>query len=260
MAVLALGCAHKAAEEPPKGSLLEDIYTKVNTEMDLEALSYTMPPYLDYLDNQVLEASEDPLLCRVSGAFYGHAFCFVEDTDKNAAKVLYLKGRAYVMKELKRYRRFDEAITFNKPIEQFRESLPGSFNNKNLPVLYWTALNWAGWINLNLDKPEAVADIPKVEAMLEFINSLDMTSTNKAARMQCWGRCMQTGPRRTAAARRRQKRSSTRPLPALKTGSLPTMSCLPGITRHRSRTGSCSGKPLPRSPRHRRIRMRTWPF
>jgi hypothetical protein len=83
------------------------------------------------------------------------------------------QGRGYVLKELRRYRIFDEALIYNKPIEVFRDSLPRSFNKKNLHLLYWAAMNWTGWVNLNLDKPEAVSDIPKVEAMLEFINSLD---------------------------------------------------------------------------------------
>jgi hypothetical protein len=39
-------------------------------------------------------------------------------------------------------------------------------------------MNWAGWINLNLDKPEARADIPKVEAILEFISELDSSYNN----------------------------------------------------------------------------------
>jgi hypothetical protein len=172
------GCAHKAAVEPPTGSFLEDIYTTANTNPDVDIFSNAMPPYLQYMDNLIGPASDELLLYRLSGAYYGYAFCFVEDTDKKEASLLYLKGRDYALSELKRYRIFNQAITYESSILKFKQSLPASFDKKNIQALYWTAMNWAGWINLNLDKPEALADIPKVEALLEFIMNIDGSYNN----------------------------------------------------------------------------------
>jgi len=171
--VLLSGCAHKAAVEKPTGSYLEDIYATANTNPDVETFSAAMPPYLQYMDNLILPVSEDLLYYRISGAYYGYAFCFVEDTDKKEASSLYLKGRDYAMTELKRYRIFFTAVTYESTIQEFKASLPASFSKAHIQGIYWTAMNWAGWINLNLDKPEALADIPKVEAMLEFVILLD---------------------------------------------------------------------------------------
>jgi hypothetical protein len=117
----------------------------------------------------------------LSGAYYGYAFCFAEDTDKKEASLDYLKGRDYCLDELKRYRIFKQAVTYETTILAFQQSLPASFDKKNIQALYWTAMNWAGWINLNLDQPEALADIPKVEAMLKFINSVDSSYDNGSA-------------------------------------------------------------------------------
>jgi hypothetical protein len=168
------GCAHqKAVVEPPIGSYLENIYATANTNPDVDTFGTAMPPYLQYLEGTVGPESPELLLYRLSGAYYGYAICFLEDTDKNEAGINYLKGRDYGLDELKRYRIFYQAFTYETSILAFKQSLPASFDKKTIQPLYWTAMNWAGWITLNLDKPEALADIPKVEAMLEFINVLD---------------------------------------------------------------------------------------
>jgi hypothetical protein len=173
IAVFLSGCAHKAAVEPPTGSFLEDIYATANTNPDVDMFNAAMPPYLQYMDNSILPVSPDLLYYRLSGAYYGYAFCFVEDTDKKEASSLYLKGRDLALTELKRYRLFFTAMTYESTILEFKASLPASFGKAQIQGLYWAAMNWAGWINLNLDKPEALADIPKVEAMLEFVTVLD---------------------------------------------------------------------------------------
>jgi hypothetical protein len=173
IAVFLSGCAHKAAVEPPIGSFLEDIYATANTNPDVDMFNAAMPPYLQYMDNSILPVSPDLLYYRLSGAYYGYAFCFVEDTDKKEASSLYLKGRDLALTELKRYRLFFTAMTYESTILEFKASLPASFGKAQIQGLYWAAMNWAGWINLNLDKPEALADIPKVEAMLEFVTVLD---------------------------------------------------------------------------------------
>lgn len=173
------GCAHhKAVEEPPIGSYLEDIYATANTNPDVDIFGTAMPPYLQYLDGTIGPESPELLLYRLSGGYYGYALCFLEDTDKKEASTTYLKGRDYSLNELKRYRIFNQAVTYETSILAFKQSLPASFDKKTIQPLYWTAMNWAGWITLNLDKPEALADIPKVEAILEFINGLDSSYNN----------------------------------------------------------------------------------
>jgi hypothetical protein len=84
IAVVLSGCAHhKAKEEKPAGTYLEDIYATSNPSTDLEKFSSAMPPYLGYIDGLIHPETEDgAVFSRVSGAYYGYAFCFVEDKDK----------------------------------------------------------------------------------------------------------------------------------------------------------------------------------
>jgi tetratricopeptide (TPR) repeat protein len=172
------GCAHKAAVEPPTGSYLEDIYSTANTNPDVDMFGAAMPPYLQYTDSLLGPDSPESLLYRLSGAYYGYAFCFLEDTDKKEASVNYLKGREYTFNELKRYRMFYQIVTYETSIIAYKQALTATFDKKNIQALYWTAMNWAGWINVNLDNPDARADLPKAEAMLEFINTIDESYNN----------------------------------------------------------------------------------
>lgn len=175
--ILLSGCKHKPPAGPPAGSFLEDIYTTANTNPDVEMFCKAMPGYLYDLEGLMMKNKYDlPLIFRASGAHYGYAFCCLEDSDKKAAAETYLKGRDLAMAELRRYSYFDQA--FDDTIPRFQQALPYNFDKRNIQPLYWAALNWFGWISLRMDTPEAQADIPRVEAMLEFVNSLDRSYGN----------------------------------------------------------------------------------
>lgn len=171
--VCTTGCKPKQIPEPPTGSYLESIYSNANPNPDVEMFNNAMPPYLQYLDGLILSNKDELLLYRASGAYYGYSYCFAEDTDRKEASDNYLKARDYAMSELKRYRSFNQVMSYDSNLQSYKQALKYNFDKRNLPALYWTAMNWTAWINLNLDKADAIADIPKVEAMLEFITNID---------------------------------------------------------------------------------------
>jgi hypothetical protein len=179
--LLMAGCAHKPAvkEEPPPGTYMEDIYTIPNPKSDLDMFRKALPPYLSYMESQYSPSKDDDkTLCRISGTYYAYAYCFMEDKDRKEASRLYLKGRDVCLNELKYYRIFNQALTYKLSADAFRQSLTESFPPAKIPVVYWAAMNWTGWICLNLSKPEALEDIPRVEAMLEYVNASNDSYAN----------------------------------------------------------------------------------
>jgi len=175
-AYLLLGCAHKKPVEAPLGMFLEDIYVTENKSQEVDKFKNAMPVYLEQYDKQITPETDEKIIYKAAGAYFGYAFCFIEDTNKEQASELYLKGRNYAMSELKRYRLFEEG--FNRSLPEFKQALNEAFDKRNIQALYLAAVNWTGYINLNTDKPEIRADIPKVIAMLEFINDLDPSYAN----------------------------------------------------------------------------------
>jgi hypothetical protein len=169
----ASGCSMKAFQVKQMHPIMDDMNTVVNSSTDVDTVRDAMPAFLVQMDGLILSAPKDQLLkLQASEAYFGYSFAFVEDTDKQRASQLYLKARDYALSVLKDYSRFDQ--NFARSLSEFRYSL-SVFHKKDAPALFWAANNWLAWIALNLDKPETLMDIPKVEAMLQKVNELDDT-------------------------------------------------------------------------------------
>ncbi len=99
--------------------------------------------------------------------FGGYAFLFLEENEPERAKGAYLRGRDYALSTLRAPLNGLASLTLEdagKAIEQAGAS--------DLAGLFWAGYGWGGWINLSKDTPEAVADLPKVVAIMERVNKL----------------------------------------------------------------------------------------
>lgn len=120
----------------------------------------------------------------LSRSYANYAFGFLEwnllkykDVDEAKrslnearAKKFYLKGKQFGLQVLNRNNRFEKALT--KDLDTFNKALR-SFGRRWVPALFWTAFNWGSWINLNKDSPLAIAEFPKVEAIMRRVLELD---------------------------------------------------------------------------------------
>jgi hypothetical protein len=57
-------------------------------------------------------------------------------------------------------------------MEAFRAGLR-RFDRSSVPAVFWTATAWGSEIALSLTDPEAIAQLPRVEAMMEFVRDTD---------------------------------------------------------------------------------------
>jgi hypothetical protein len=133
-----------------------------------------------------LEASPDnqDLLLRASQGFGTYAFAFVEDKiarhardprlremHRERAQRLYLRGRDHGLRVLV-LRHEPLAATLRADLPTWRASL-AHLGKGDVPALFWAAYGWAGSIHWSLDRPEMLADIPRVIAMMERVLELD---------------------------------------------------------------------------------------
>lgn len=86
------------------------------------------------------------------------------------AKRFYSQGKEFGLRALKKNSSFKNALT--KDLTTFKKSLK-SFGRSSVPRLFWTAMNWGSLINLTKDSPIAIAEFPKVEAIMERVMQLD---------------------------------------------------------------------------------------
>lgn len=120
----------------------------------------------------------------LSRSYSNYAFGFLEwnmlkykgvDEAKRAlneqrAKDFYLKGKQFGLEALNRNSAFEKYL--NKDLEHFQKALQ-SFGRGAVPELFWTAMNWGSYINLNKTSPMAIAEYPKVEAIMQRVLELD---------------------------------------------------------------------------------------
>lgn len=99
--------------------------------------------------------------------FGGYAFLFLEDSDAERAKGAYLRGRDYALGTLPPELARLPELTLDQVNAAAGAAGPG-----DAPALFWAAYGWGGWINLSKDNPLAVADLPKVVALMERVQEL----------------------------------------------------------------------------------------
>jgi len=152
--------------------LLESMIQQVQQGDDIHLLREGLPPLLLLLDGLLAETPDNrSLLVLASQANMAFAMGFIEQEDAERAGRIYRKGKEYGLRALKRNRRFARALGAG---ERYPEAV-GHLTRKDVPALFWTAGNWAGWMSLNLGEPKAVFDQPKVLALMRRALELEET-------------------------------------------------------------------------------------
>jgi len=122
------------------------------------------------------------LLLSTCSGFTQYAYAFVqteadiiEPTDytealrlRDRALKLYLRGRTYCLRALEGRRRGVVGRLQLDPANAL-----GWAKDDDVPLLYWTGASWGAAISVGQDKPELVADLPAVRALLERALALD---------------------------------------------------------------------------------------
>jgi predicted anti-sigma-YlaC factor YlaD len=115
------------------------------------------------------------LLLAACSGFTQYAFAFVQaDADalevsdyeasweqRQRALKMYLRGRSYCLRGLELGARGLEKRLVLEPVEALRNA-----KKDDVPLLYWTAAAWGAAIGLGLDRPDLIADVPVVRALL----------------------------------------------------------------------------------------------
>ena len=151
-------------------TLLEEVARASSKQSDMRILREGMPAYLMLIDG-IIQAmpDNDQLLIAGAQSYSSFASLFVEDQDKEYAKLLYERGKRYALRSLERRGLKDP---LQRPFDEFREGLK-RLGKKDVPYLFWAGTCWVNWIRLNLDSMEAMSELPRVEWMMRRVLELD---------------------------------------------------------------------------------------
>lgn len=144
----------------------------LNHETDLELAEQSIPANLNVLLGMInLDPEDAQLHTYAAQAFYGLSYGFNEDTRPARASAFYLRGLKHGLTALE----LDGAHNLrNTPIADFEQQV-SEMDKKDVPAMFWTASNWAKWVNLHRDSADALAQLSRATALMQRVIELDDT-------------------------------------------------------------------------------------
>jgi hypothetical protein len=149
--------------------LAENISTAVLDQEDVLIVRDGGPAYLIAIDGLIQGDPDNPTLLLAGARLYAaYASAFVADSGR--AKRLTLHAKIYGERALCIQRRsLCELAAL--PFDDFERTLTQT-RSRDVEALYGLGSAWASWVQANSDDWNAVADIPKVQAIMERVVQL----------------------------------------------------------------------------------------
>jgi hypothetical protein len=151
--------------------ILENTAAAARERSDLETVGAGFPANLLLLDGLIRTRPHNRELLELGAYLYfGYALGFVEIENPSRASFYYATGRDYGLRSLDRHSSFRKGR--NGTLEEFHAGL-AKLGKSDVRALAWAGANWGRWLSLNLDSPAAVAQMPRVEALLDRLLEID---------------------------------------------------------------------------------------
>jgi predicted anti-sigma-YlaC factor YlaD len=152
------------------------------SDNDPELIRDALPFSLKLMESILAETPDHiPLLTALSKGFTSYSFAYLQmEADyieaenlqqaramRERARNLYLRARNYGLQGLEANRPGFTNLFFSSPELALATLKTSKEENRNL--VQWTLSPWAAAISLSKDRPEMIADLPYVEAMIEWM-------------------------------------------------------------------------------------------
>jgi hypothetical protein len=169
-AMLFAGCIRTIAVDT-MGGLISDGFEGFTSETDMEFAGQALPGNLKLIDVMLQTEPENTTLLRLASEGYAsYALGYLEGADNVRARNFYLRAKDYGMRIVRQDAALARAL--DGSIEDFRVEL-AKRGKDDVPGLFWTAFGWGSAIQLSLDDPALLADLPRAEAIMEFVARAD---------------------------------------------------------------------------------------
>ncbi|MDA3918076.1 MAG: TRAP transporter TatT component family protein [Deltaproteobacteria bacterium] len=158
--------------------MMNNLSKSILNSDDLSMVKTGAPAYLLMIDSLVHKDPKNKNLLRTAAMLYtAYADLFVKDitrSKKMADKALEYAKRAVCIEN-------DDACAIkSKTFKEF-ENIISNMKTENVPALFTLGNAWAGWIMVNKNDFIAIADIPRIELIMQRVIELDKTYKGGAA-------------------------------------------------------------------------------
>jgi hypothetical protein len=173
MITLLSGCSTSQLVARGAAPLIDHGVTAMNRETDLGLAGASIPANLKMIEALLLaDPGNTAYQLQAAIGFYGYALGFVEDDDRVRAAGLYRRSLNYAESALAAEGMSPAMLTGDTAT--FEQAL-AKLDVRAVPALFWTASAWGKWIELQLDDPARLAELPRVEALMQRVLVLDET-------------------------------------------------------------------------------------
>ena len=160
------GCIQKIAIGS-MGGIMDNGFAVLNEEQDLDIADKSIASDLKLLEAVMKsDPDNDHFRLLASEGYSSYALGFVEDDSVARAKILYLRAKEFGLSILRKNHAFAEAE--DKSPTEFQQALQ-TFSKDDVPAIFWSAIGWGSYASLSLTDPMAIADLAKIEAMMQFV-------------------------------------------------------------------------------------------
>jgi predicted anti-sigma-YlaC factor YlaD len=179
----AVSCSFRRMAVNQLGNALAGSGTTFASDDDPELIKAAVPFSLKLMEGLLDESPRHKgLLFATASGFTQYTYAFVqqeadelEEKDLAAAQAarkraarLYLRARNYALRGLE-----VAHPGFTNVLAADAAAAMGQLNKKDVPQAYWAAASWAAAVSVSKDNPDLIADLPKMEALMDRALALD---------------------------------------------------------------------------------------
>ncbi len=150
--------------------LFRGVSLSANRQSDIPLVRQGLPSYLMLIDGMIQNYPENPDLLLAGAQAYASYTSLLEDDESSRTAPLIQKAKVYALKALELNPLFKGSL--DQPIDLFQERLKDT-EKSHVPLLFGVAGIWGTWIVQGPDSVEGMADLPRVEALMDRVLQLD---------------------------------------------------------------------------------------
>jgi hypothetical protein len=165
------GCAGKL-KALTAGSLIRDVAAATAKHDDIDLAIEGAPTYLLLLEGLLESNPTNTTLLSATAEAYVAYGTLIEADNPDRSSRLYKRAHTYARLSLEGEKAISRKL--NTPYLDF-VTVASELKHKHLERVFWLASSWGAWISLNTHSMQALADLPKVIYLMEWVIKTDET-------------------------------------------------------------------------------------
>ena len=165
------GCATRF-RSAVAGSLVKDVAAATARQKDAMLVADAVPTFILLLEGLLESDPNNRKLLTSASQIYVSYGALIEASDPTRAKEHYAKAKNYGHRALAQEKGVGALL--GRPYAEFT-GLFALLEENDVATVFWAASGWGAWIAASLDSMAALAEMPKVVALMEWVLKIDET-------------------------------------------------------------------------------------